>query len=144
MIRRPVNPVVLFVIAGLAFAAAMIWAAVIGWFVFSAMTTEGTVTEMRAQRDKDGVGHAPAFVFKDESGVEHRVESRLYRRPAGFTVGQKVKVLYRKGEPGGATIDGFMELWFGPLMAGVMSLIALIIGGVNQFRRRQRSVAGLY
>jgi Protein of unknown function (DUF3592) len=96
----------------------------------SGVRTVGTVVEVAA--DKDGMFH-PVFMYLDEKGAEQRVRSTTGRVPAGFAVGEKVPVIYQKGQAQSGVIATFWEMWFAAIVCvglGVMWIGARIALGI--------------
>jgi hypothetical protein len=81
-------------------------------FIRTSVATGGTVLELRTVRGtRNGHSYAPVFRFVAEDGETYIHVSNMSSNPAGFTIGQQVRVLYQHGHPENAKIDTFFQLW---------------------------------
>src|SRR5690242_17263438 len=87
-------------------------------FVENAKRTNGRVIEMVAKRDDDGTTWSPKVEFTPEGGQLTTFTSSSSSNPPSHREGDVVRVLYDPANPGKASIDSFMDLWFGPLLVG--------------------------
>lgn len=67
------------------------------------------------------------FVAADGRSVEFTTSTSS--SPPAYSVGERVRVLYRASSPEEAAIDGFLALWLGPLILGGVGAGFLGIGG---------------
>jgi hypothetical protein len=104
----------LSVIIGLAIGAYSVW------FVVGAEQAQGTVIEM--------AGQAPIVEYQVK-GRHLKVEARVKSSPSPYSVGEKVPVLYRPGDPSYAQINTFTERWLFPLSFSGHG-IALIVASI--------------
>ena len=69
--------------------------------------------------------YAPRFEFKTPDGESWSVLSSTSSMPAGFRVGDEVRVVYDPSDPNDAKIDAVMQLWFMPILVGIVGIVAL-------------------
>ena len=98
-------------------------------FVAEAKSTRGTVVATEQSRGSDG-GTAcyVVFEFDDDSATTQRVVSRWASNPPSHAVGSTVEVLYAPNNPSDAHIRGFLSLWFGPTVCGVLTVPPIVLG----------------
>ena len=91
----------------------------------SYILTEGTVTEIKEQRDSesDGFIYAPIITFNDNSGKEYKYYSDNFSYPPSYHKGEKVEIYYDSANPNEAFINSFIEKW-------VIGMVLLILGVV--------------
>ena len=90
----------------------------------SRVPTNGTVVEIAQRPGNRGYIYCPVVEFTAPSGETIRFTSEFGSRPAGHTVGQVVAVRYDPADPQKAEVESDMSTWLGPLVFGVMGLIA--------------------
>lgn len=95
--------------------------------------TEGQVVDFVTSRgSKGGTMYSPRVRFDvpgAEGGVARSVEivGRVSSSSRGYSLGEKVGVLYKPADPEDGRIDSFMEQWFAVLM---ISIFAVVFNGV--------------
>jgi len=97
-------------------------------FLAEASRAEGTVVGLEESRSSDSITYRPVVEFADESGRSTTFISSTGSNPPGYTEGQKVEVLYPRGEPQKAKINGFFSLWAGSIIVGSMGAVFLLVG----------------
>ena len=121
----PLNRRVVALFLGLAAAMSFLMALAFGLYTWhfrrTAIRMPGQVIELRKEIDEGDTTYRAVFRFSDADGKQHTVTSSMNMKPAGHRVGDRVAVLYPPGNPEGARIDSFWELWFTPT-------IPLVIG----------------
>jgi hypothetical protein len=92
------------------------------------------VVEERVDYDRDdhtrttSRTYRPKVRFRSQNGDEVVFESRVgFGRPA-YQQGEAVEVLYDPANPHGAEIKSFWSLWLGPMVAGCIGLVSLLVG----------------
>ena len=60
----------------------------------------------------------------------YTITSSVASSPPAMQMGEKVTVLYDPADPADGTIEGFLELWFVPMMFGIFVLADLFVLGV--------------
>jgi hypothetical protein len=90
-------------------------------FLKGAMETDGTVVAMVRLSDSDGVTYAPVVGFIDQDGEYWKSNPGVGSSPAGFKVGDRVRVLYERSNPRAARIHSFFQVWG-------LALILLVVG----------------
>jgi hypothetical protein len=115
-------------------------------FIHSSAVAEGKVLSLReVVRHSDDVDqhesitYAPVFTFKTADGASYTVSSDTGSSPAGFTVGDTVRVLYSPSNPSAARIDTFAQLWFTPMVFGCLGVGAIAAGLLLLDLERRRS-----
>jgi hypothetical protein len=110
---------------------ASVWWVLSTWqFELTARRAEGTVTELvkLGTPDRYGQAYAPRFEFRTSDGEQQVVDSNIGGSPAGFSVGDRVTVLYRPDDPSHAKIDSVGQLWVLPFAGVTASIVAMVIG----------------
>jgi hypothetical protein len=88
------------------------------------------------------IEYAPVFSFETDAGVSYTIHSNTRTNPPEFSVGDKITVLYDRGDPQGATPDSTMQLWLVPIVFATIGPIHLLIGLILLYfdkRHRNRS-----
>jgi hypothetical protein len=99
-------------------------------FLQSAERATGTVVALVEKQDAENKSttYAPVFAFTTEEGLKQSITSSISGNPAGYSVGERVPIVYRRGEPGGAKLDSFWQLWFLPLFLAAFGLVFGTVG----------------
>lgn len=131
-------------IVGLGFlAAALFFWVQAKKFVDTASTAQGTVVELiRRTSQKGSETYAPMVAFVTHTGEQRTFLSSIGSKPAYFSVGESVEVLYNVTD---ARINTLGQLWLGPSLAGGFG-VAFLSGrfGIFLFRRlREKTAKGL-
>jgi hypothetical protein len=92
----------------------------------------------RFSENNDDAEFAPVFQFVAENGKSYTVTSSTATSPPSFTVGEKVQVLYRKSDPGGAEIDSLWQLWLVPIILVAIGLSHGVIGSILWLLERRQ------
>ncbi len=93
--------------------------------------TTGNVVDFTLSQDSEGTTmYAPVFVFLDQSGTEHQVQSNVSSSSPVYVKGQAVPVIYRPTSPYSAEILSRFELWG---LAGILGFVGamFIVFGVG-------------
>ena len=122
-------------------------------FLANAVHAQGTVLDLERTESvtRDGnnshlsVSYFPVVQFTDGSGRQIKFTSGSGSNPPAYSRGDKVEVLYHADAPEKARINGFMSLWFGPLLVGGLGVVftALSVGLIGVSARRKRLEAHL-
>jgi hypothetical protein len=111
-------------------------------FVHNAFHTNGVVIEMREMRSINRTArpaYKPVFRFTANDGQTYVVASNTGGPLSDFAIGELVKVLYIKNRPKTARIDSFAQLWFLPLIFGILGGTAtILLVQIGRVRSRQR------
>jgi uncharacterized protein DUF3592 len=122
-------------------------------FLAGSVRAEGTVIDFQRTESLShdnnhtyrSVSYHPVVQFTDGSG--HRIEftSGSGSNPPAYSRGDAVEVLYHASAPDKARLNGFMSLWFGPLLVGGLGVVftALGAGMIVGLMRRKRLEADL-
>jgi hypothetical protein len=117
-------------------------------FVNEAEQTVGTVVALSEKHDsnRNSISYAPLFTFRIEYGRTQSVTSNVATNPASFAVGDQVRVLYRHGDPAGAQIDSFWQLWFWPVFLAGFGSVELLVGTIllSSARRKLRKQGAVF
>jgi hypothetical protein len=81
-------------------------------FIAHGTAATGKVVQLDEKTDSDGeMQYSPVFTYVAADGNTYTIRSNVWSRPAGFVVGQSVRVLYEKDDPANARLDSFWQLW---------------------------------
>ncbi len=97
-------------------------------FLTTAVTSNGTVTELIRSRSSDSVTYAPVVKFKTQDGQSIEFTSSSGSNPPSYSTGETVEVLYQIGAPNKARINGFFDLWGGAIILAGLGAVFFIIG----------------
>ena len=97
-------------------------------FISNSRETMGTVTQMVYDSDSEGGGYTPIFRYRTLEGQEVEVSGNLRTNPPQFKVGQTIEVLYDPENPSKARIKKWFNLYFVPMLLG---LLGLLFGGIG-------------
>jgi len=123
--------------AALLLAAELMGLALLGWgviviqqtraFVARSWPTQGSVIAFARESDEIEVGVQPVVGYFTPNGSTHQLRPKLLLPWNGFTIGDKVTVLYDPLTPTDARLDLFEQLWLIPAFAAALG--ALLVGG---------------
>lgn len=82
-------------------------------------------------------GVSPMVQFTTENNEVITYTSTTTQHPPQYAVGDTVTVYYKPADPQDATLDGFLNLWFGPIMLGGAGVIDCIVGLIFLHRSKQ-------
>jgi hypothetical protein len=93
-------------------------------FIAGAERSEGKVIEVQyGRRAGDSTGmYCPVFQFITKEGHTIRVTSKIRSSSPDYHRGEKVTVFYDPKEPNNAVIKGFMNLYFLPMVFGLIGV----------------------
>jgi hypothetical protein len=83
------------------------------------------------------IEYAPIFRFQSDEGVSYTLQSNTKTNPPEFAVGDKITVLYDRGNPRDAKPDSPMQLWLIPMVFAIIGPIHVIIGLVLLYFDKQ-------
>ena len=109
-------------------------------FLHRAVATTGTVIGLRAfsELENHGVTYAPVFLFSEANGTRHTIDSHASSNPPGFSIGQKVPVLYEPDRPTHAKIDSHWQLWALPDVFGAVGFTFVLLSFLARRFARSR------
>jgi hypothetical protein len=113
-------------IGGIALAIALVMGALQIEFLRDVVRAEGRVVRNVGRGHQSG--YYPVVRFEPDGGEPVEFEAPIGNRPAQFSVGEVVGVVYPPGRPDQARIDNWVQLWFGPMLSG---FFALVFGGLG-------------
>src|SRR5439155_18624692 len=96
-------------------------------FAATAQRAEGVVIQNYRTKERRSVIH-PIVRFEAE-GWTVDIKGRVGTKPALYSVGDAVPVLYQSGNPANAVIDNFSEQYLFPLIFGGIGAVFYAIGG---------------
>jgi hypothetical protein len=103
-------------------------------FLAEAVQTDGTVIALEPVRGNDSTTYRPRVRFEDADGRTVEVSSSASTNPPSYSVGETVRVFYRRGTPDDAKLDGYFSLWgAATILAGLGTVFTLIGAGVFVF-----------
>lgn len=131
------------------FAFGMLFAGIGGWhfvskldLVASGVRAQGTVVSLESRYNSDsGTTYRPVVEFTDAKGTLHRFTGGVGSKPAAYSRGEQVEVIYDPALPGQAIVNSFTERFLFPLAFGGFGLLfAGIGGGILGYRWHRRRV----
>ena len=91
-------------------------------FVQNAERTEGTVVAIGERRNSEGDRvKYPVIEFTDQQGGQHEFKASSGSSSSGYSVGNKVQILYDRERPDSASLDNWLDLYFGPLVLVILA-----------------------
>ncbi len=106
-------------------------------FLARAQSAPGTVVDLQAKRDSDGdTMYKPVVTFTPSGHDAVTFTSTAASRPAAYSVGDAVEVLYLPADPQQARIRGFISLWLASVVLGGMGVVFTGIGAAFIVQRR--------
>ena len=99
-------------------------------FIGKAVSADGVVVGLEERWDSDDNDYTyyPQVEFETEDHRTIAFTSDTGSRPAGFDVGEPVRVLFDPARPEAARIDSFFQLWLLPLVLGGMGTVFSAFG----------------
>ncbi len=133
-----------YLLGGLAFASA-----VLGFWLVSrtlvlagdSVRTQGTVVSYR-ESGTSGGGRVftPRIEFRTESGTRVEFMGQVTAPVKRFREGSAIPVVYRRGVPGIARIDAFVDNWLAPVFALGLGALSVLVAGLL-IRSSRRALA---
>lgn len=100
-------------------------------FVAESFRVGGTVVGLAARRgSKGGTTYSPVVEFATREGAIRQFTDPISSRPAGYSVGQQVEVLYHYRDHDRARLASTFRLYFVPALLGFMGILFTGIGAV--------------
>jgi len=128
---------------GVVFAAFMLWRTV-SLLRVAAKASGVVVEEVRRSSQDGGTSYAPRVRFHARDGKAVDFVSSISSSPPRYVVGDRVSVIYDPANPSRARINSFWDLWFLPMILGVLSMFNLVLYwalGLYRERIRAKSAA---
>ena len=97
-------------------------------FLETAVSTQGTVIDLRRSRSSDSDTYAPVVEFNTSDGALIEFTSSTSSNPPSYTKGETVEVLYQEASPYNAKIKSFFSLWGAAAIVGGLGSIFFLIG----------------
>src|SRR5262245_19726332 len=88
--------------------------------IATATRRDGVVIDLIASHDSESETYHPRVRFMTANGEAVEFTGSVGSDPPGFDIGEQVTVLYDAANPNDSRIDAFFQLWFAPLMLGVL------------------------
>ena len=103
-------------------------------FLAEAVQADGTVIALEPVHSSNSTTYRPRVRFQDAAGRAVEVSSSTSSNPPSYSVGETVRVFYRRNAPEDARPDGYFSLWgVATILAALGSVFTLIGGGVFVF-----------
>lgn len=103
-------------------------------FASEALVAEGNVTELIPieieDSDDDTPAYQPVVVFTTQKGWETKFTGLGASKPPMYSIGDKVKVLYKEDTPGEARLANSLDLWGGVLIQCFLGIVCMFFGGM--------------
>jgi len=97
--------------------------------IAAATRADGVVIDLIASHDSESETYHPRVRFVTANGEVVEFTGSVGSDPPGFDIGERVAVLYDPANPNDARIDAFFQLWFAPLMLGILGTLFTAAGG---------------
>lgn len=122
---------VLIVLGSIGLLVCGAWFIHIQQFLASAITTQGTISRIVEEYDGEGdLTYIPEIQFQDRNGQLHTIRTFISSNEGDYHVGQSMPILYNPQSPAQSTVATFWEIYIGCIILLIVSLAALISGGV--------------
>ena len=100
-------------------------------FVSESFRVSGRVVGLAERRGhKGGTTYSPVVEYATREGAVRQFTDPISSRPAGYSVGQQVEVLYHYRDHDRARLASRFRLYFVPALLGFMGLIFTGVGAV--------------
>ncbi|HLL74900.1 MAG TPA: DUF3592 domain-containing protein [Pyrinomonadaceae bacterium] len=100
-------------------------------FIAASFRVSGTVVGLAARRGhKGGTTYSPVVEFATREGAIRQFTDPVSSRPAGYSVGQRVEVLYHYRDHDRARLASRFRLYFVPALLGLIGLVFAFVGAV--------------
>jgi hypothetical protein len=101
------------------------------FYATALLRADGQVINLIPRRSgRSGPTWTPEVEFTDTAGRVVHFVSRISTKPAGYHVGQIVRVAYPSGDPARADVDSISERWGMVMIPGAMGGIFALIGTI--------------
>jgi hypothetical protein len=122
----PMWGILMFIGIGLLFACVGIGLGIRSWSLESnARRADGTVLRLVSSGNRGGM--SPIIQYEVD-GRTFEIQSSISSSPPGYSVGEKVKVLYLPDQPAAGSLDSFAERWLLPLIFGGLGSVFALVG----------------
>jgi hypothetical protein len=109
-------------------------------FLATARSVTGTVIDERLTSSSNSTSYHPVVRYTAE-GVTRTLVSSSGSNPPTHAIGDTVTVNYPPGHPERGQINGFMDLWFLPLILGGIGIVLILATfGAFVFAQRRRAM----
>lgn len=99
--------------------------------VHDGQAVQGQVVAMETKRsNKAGYTYYPVVRYPTVDGHLITVRSRSGSSPPSAQVGDRLTVYYDREHPEDFMLGTFMDLWFAPLITGIMGPLFTVLGGL--------------
>lgn len=103
-----------------------LWANQRSNWIDQAMTTQGSVVELKEETDRDGdTMYRPVIEFRDRAGDTHQFSPKISSNPPSYEEGESVKIVYPPESPEDAILNNWISKWGGVTLVGTIVLIIL-------------------
>lgn len=113
-------------------------------FNASAIKTTGVVEDLIAKTStSDGhtsTTYSPKVAYTDKQNDKHEYVPNFSSSPAGYEIGEQVKINYDPQDPDKAQLDGLSE-YIGVFIMGGLGLVFTVVGGIGVFVARRNHAA---
>ena len=107
-------------------------------FLAGAERTDGTVVDLSRSKDSEGsVTFSPVVSFTTAEGRTVEFVSSSGSSSPSHSEGDRVEVLYDPDDPNDARLSGFLDLWFGSLVVGVLGAAFTVFSAVVLWHMRK-------
>ena len=95
-----------------------------GRFIRHSVEVDGEVVRLERSQDRGRYGYtyAPVFSFNSAAGETYTVSSDIGSSPAGFSIGDSVRVRYDPADPRDARIHSLFQTWGAPVLTGFIGV----------------------
>ena len=97
-------------------------------FISEALQTDGDVIGLHEVYDGGSATYAPVIRFTTAHGVVREFTDSVSSRPAGYNVGDRVRILYHRHDPRDARVATTFRLYLSSIIFGLIGTIFLGVG----------------
>lgn len=97
-------------------------------FLRNSDVTTGVVVALGESRDQDETSYSPTVRFRTAAGREVTFQSGTGSGKASWSIGDSIRVRYRRDQPDSAEVSSFAALWGPSLLFALLAVVFLSIG----------------
>jgi hypothetical protein len=97
-------------------------------FIGESLQTHGEVIGLQEVPDEGSVLYAPTIRYTSSDGVTRQFTDSVSSRPASYSVGDRVKILYHRHNPKDARIATTVRLYLTTIVLSLIGIVFFLAG----------------